>query len=211
MIKVKVCGLRDRINVRAVAAANPDYMGFIFYPGSKRYVGDSPDKDLFHEIPVKIKKVGVFVNEEPENILELAGKYNLNLVQLHGNESSDQCRTISSSGLRVIKAFGIGSDFDFERLVPYVPVCDYFLFDTQTELFGGTGLRFNWDLLSRYRLDLPFFLSGGIMVEDAGIIRSLSHPLLYAADINSRFEISPGIKDQDKVKSFIQKIKSSKI
>lgn len=211
MIKVKVCGMRDRMNVRAVIAAGPDYLGFIFYPGSKRYVGDHPAKNLFQGIPVKIKKVGVFVNEVPENILERAKQFNLSFIQLHSSESPDLCRTIGSSGLKVIKAFGIGSDFDFEKLISYAPVCDYFLFDTQTERFGGTGLRFNWDLLDRYKLDVPFFLSGGISSEDAGIIRLLNHPLLHAADINSKFEISPGVKDPDKVKSFIQEIKRSKI
>lgn len=211
MIKVKVCGMRDRMNIRAVTASGPDYMGFIFYPGSKRYVGNHPGKDLFQGIPVKIKRVAIFVNELPESILERAEQYNLSFIQLHGSESPDLCRKIGSSGLRVIKAFGIGSDFDFEKLLPYAPVCDFFLFDTQTERFGGTGLRFNWGLLNQYKLEVPFFLSGGISLEDAGMIRSLNHPLLHAADINSKFEISPGVKDPDKVKSFIQEIKCSKI
>lgn len=203
--------MRDRMNIRAVTATGPDYMGFIFYPGSKRYVGDHPGKDLFKGIPVKINKVGIFVNELPENILERAEQNSLGFIQLHGSESSDLCRRIRSSGLKVIKAFGIGSDFDFEKLIPYTPVCDFFLFDTQTERFGGTGFHFNWDLLDRYKLEVPFFLSGGISLEDVGKIRSLNHPLLHAADINSKFEISPGVKDPEKVKSFIQEIKCSKI
>jgi phosphoribosylanthranilate isomerase len=210
MIKVKVCGMRDRLNIQAIAAVGPDYLGFIFYQGSKRYVGINPDKVLFSEIPAGIKKVGVFVNEKPEIVLALANQYDLNLVQLHGDETAAYCRAIVSAGLSIIKAFGIGPGFNFESLVPYLPVCDYFLFDAQSGQHGGSGLQFNWQTLNLYQLEVPFFLSGGISYEDARAIRSLCHPALYAVDINSKFETAPGFKDIDKVKTFIQEIKSIK-
>jgi len=208
MIKVKVCGMLDPLNIQEVISTGPDYLGFIFYKGSKRYVGKDPDKALFLDIPVGIKKVGVFVNETPENVLALAALYDLNPVQLHGNEPVGDCKVIAASGLSIIKAFGIGQAFDFDSLIPYQPVCDYFLFDSRTEEHGGTGLRFDWDALNEYRLHVPFFLSGGISYEDAGTIRSMHHPFLHAADINSRFELAPGIKDKEKIQSFIMEIKN---
>jgi phosphoribosylanthranilate isomerase len=211
MIKVKVCGMRDHRNVRSVISTGPDYLGFIFYPESPRFVGTNPDKGLFQEVPAGIRKVGVFVDEEPRNVLELAGQYNLNFVQLHGNESAAYCKTITAAGLGIIKAFGIGKAFDFESLRPYLPVCDYFLFDSRSDQHGGTGVRFDWNMLGLYTFDVPFFLSGGISCEDATNIRLLRHRSLYAVDINSRFESEPGIKDEGKVKSFIQEIKKVSI
>lgn len=203
--------MRDRQNIQAVISTGPDYLGFVFFPGSQRYVGKDPDKAVFLDIPAGIRKVGVFVNEEPENILALAGQYELNPVQLHGNESVAYCKVIAKAGLSVIKAFGIDRDFDFERLIPYLPVCDFFLFDTPSDQHGGTGHHFDWDILKRYKFEVPFFLSGGISCKDARAIRSLHHPSLFAADINSRFESVPGIKDIDTVKSFIQEIKNVRL
>ena len=208
MISVKVCGLCDPLNIQAIAGTGPDYLGFIFYPGSKRYVGEDPDKSTFREVTAGISKVGVFVDEKPESILQLASRYTLQLIQLQGSEPAEYCEAIRSAGFRVIKAFGVAADFDFNSLGPYLPVCDYFLFDTKSDLHGGTGFRFNWDTLKQYNFEVPFFLSGGIRPEDAAAIREMHHPALYGADINSCFEIAPGIKDIDKVKSFIQKIKT---
>jgi phosphoribosylanthranilate isomerase len=196
------------MNVQAIAGTGPDYLGFIFYSGSKRYVGDDPDKRTFREVTAGISKVGVFVDEKPENILQLASRYKLQLVQLHGSEPVAYCEAIRSAGFGVIKSFGVVTDFDFNSLGPYLPVCDYFLFDTKSDLHGGAGSKFNWDTLKQYSFEVPFFLSGGIGPEDAAAIREMHHPALYGADINSRFEIAPGIKDIDKVKSFIQKIKT---
>jgi phosphoribosylanthranilate isomerase len=205
MIRIKVCGMREPGNIKEIAEAKPDYMGFIFYPGSKRYAGDHPE--TFRNIHADIKKTGVFVDEEEQKILEISSLAGLDAVQLHGAESPSYCKEIRSSGLTVIKTFQIGPDFRFEALKPYESSCDFFLFDTKSELRGGSGEKFNWELLSNYTVDKPFFLSGGIGIEDSKIIKSLKNHGLYAVDINSRFEISPGIKDTEKIKTFIKEIK----
>jgi len=207
MIRVKVCGLNDPVNTREVLRAGADFLGFIFYPGSRRYVGDNP-VDLFRDLPLHARKIGVFVDEDPGKVIEVTGKFSLYAVQLHGHETPVQCRAVRQQGIRVIKAFGIGGNFEFSLLAGYVDVCDYFLFDSQTRLHGGSGLRFPWQELGKYSLDKPFFLSGGIEPGDAGTIRGLSHKSLFAADINSRFETEPGIKDTRIVKDFISDIKN---
>jgi phosphoribosylanthranilate isomerase len=206
MIKVKVCGIRDISNSREVADTGPDFMGFIFYPGSKRFVGDNPEflLDKFHP---NIRKVAVFVNENKDKVIEISKRYAFDLVQLHGNESVDYCHSLKLSGIKTIKAFGVSVRFDFQLLEPYLQSCDYFLFDTQTKSHGGSGIKFNWDELAGYKLEKPFFLSGGIGPEDSDAIRGFKHPALYAIDINSRFEVEPGVKDVNQVKAFIKNIK----
>lgn len=207
MSRVKVCGLKDALNARQVADAGADYAGFIFYSLSKRYVGDTPDKELFHSLPAHVKKVGVFVNEKEDTILVTARKYHLDLVQLHGTESPGLCHNLRLKGIQVMKAFGIGEDFDFARLTDYKDSCDFFLFDTQTMLHGGSGIKFRWERLEEYDLSIPFFLGGGIGPLDIQKVRNIRHPGFFAADINSRFETAPGIKDIDTVKTFIQHFK----
>lgn len=207
MIRVKVCGLNDPLNVKKLAETKPDFMGFVFYPGSPRYVGDVPEMVLFHNVPPGIKRIGVFLNESNQKILDLSIRTGLEMIQLHGKESPVSCLQLKTSGLTIIKAFSIETDFSFESLRQYMPVCDYFLFDTRSEKPGGSGRKFNWWKLEEYSLDKPFFLSGGIGYEDSGAIRSISNRGLFAIDINSRFEISPGIKDVEKVKTFINAIK----
>jgi phosphoribosylanthranilate isomerase len=207
MIRVKVCGMRDAFNIREISDALPDFMGFIFFRGSKRYIGDNPDPGLFSGIPSGIKKVGVFVDENNRRIIEIASMAGLTAVQLHGNESTESCNELKASGLTVIKTFNIGPDFRFNSLEPYSECCDFFLFDTKSETAGGSGKKFGWQRLEEYSLDKPFFLSGGIGPEDSITIRSLHNKGLFAADINSRFEISPGLKDVALVKAFINKIK----
>jgi phosphoribosylanthranilate isomerase len=203
MSRVKVCGLTDAGNAREVADAGADFAGFIFYPGSKRFVGDDPRTDLFMNLPLIVKKVGVFVNEKKERIIEITQKYQLDLVQLHGAEPAAFCNGLRLKGLPVMKAFGIGEDFDFDRLTAYKDSCDYFLFDTQTMLHGGSGIKFRWERLEEYKLNIPFFLGGGIGPLDAQKVRNIKHPRFFAADINSRFETSPGLKDIETVKTFI--------
>lgn len=207
MSKVKVCGLKDARNALQVAEAGADYAGFIFYPLSKRYVGESPDEELFRNIPPHVKKVGVFVNEDKERIIDIALKYGLDLIQLHGAEQVGFCHDLRLKGITVMKAFGIGEDFNFERLADYKDTCDFFLFDTQTMLHGGSGIKFRWERLEEYKLNIPFFLGGGIGPLDVQKVRSVKHPCFFAADINSRFETAPGIKDIDIVKTFIQHFK----
>jgi phosphoribosylanthranilate isomerase len=211
MLKIKVCGMSDPLNVKEIAETNPDYMGFIFYPGSPRYVGVEPDSSLFHSIPDSITKTGVFVNEEPEKISDLTQIAGLDLIQLHGNESPEYCSLLKSSGLKIMKAFSIGEEFDFEKIRPYMPYCEYFLFDTKTDKPGGSGRKFRWEKLTGYCLDRPFFLSGGIGPEDSALILTIMNRGLFGVDINSGFEISPGIKNVALVKIFLDEIKNNQI
>jgi phosphoribosylanthranilate isomerase len=211
MIQVKVCGMNDPLNVKAIAEAKPDFMGFIFYSGSPRYVGAAPDMALFHNVPSGIKKIGIFLNEVNYKILEISLNTSLDMIQLHGEESPESCFQLRSSGLSIIKSFNIDHSFCFEILKRYLPCCDYFLFDTKSEKRGGSGRKFNWEKLKAYSLDKPFFLSGGICPEDTSVIKSLSNKGFFAVDINSQFEISPGIKDAARVSTFINEIKNDQI
>jgi len=207
-LKIKVCGMRTPENISGVAFAFPDYLGFIFYPKSKRFVGFEPLSDVLSIIPDSVKKVGVFVDEAPEKVFEIYRNWNLNVIQLHGNETPEYCQQIQDSGITVFKAFSVDERFDFNSLSAYSEVCNYFLFDTKSQLPGGTGQKFNWQLLENYKGDVPFFLSGGIGPEDIDAISQFSHPKLFGIDINSGFEISPALKDVEKVKNFISGIRS---
>ena len=209
MIRVKVCGLNDPSNVKAVSECGVDFIGFVFYPGSKRYVGEYPDKTLFMNLPEGILKTGVFVNEESEKVLELAEYAELRVIQLHGNESVIYCKRIKASGLLIIKTFGVGDDFDPRITDRYSEACDFFLFDTKTSHYGGSGNKFSRNRLSNYSYKRPFFLSGGVGPEDSGISAILLDKQFYAVDVNSRFEIRPGIKDPVLIKRFIDEIKRS--
>lgn len=209
MIRIKVCGLTDPVNAWEIANAGADYLGYIFYSRSKRYVGELPKADLFLNLPEHIRKVGVFVNEEPEKIIEIADRFGLNAVQLHGQEPAGFCQTIRQRGKQVIKAFGMNEDNHFDCLESYMETCDYFLFDTQTGRHGGSGIKFPWHILRNYAMNKPFFLSGGIGPEDVQMIRRFSHKALHAVDINSRFETAPGMKDTMLVRSFIKDIKTN--
>lgn len=211
MIKVKVCGMCDPLNVREIAKAKPDFIGFIFYPKSLRYVGSEPAKSLFKNVPSDILRVGVFVDVRIKKIFDISSCFDLGIIQLHGNELPEYCFQIKSAGLKIIKGFHITDNFNFEKLKPYMQCCDYFLFDTQTKNFGGSGKKFNWEKLSEYNLDKPFFLSGGIGPEDVELIKTFANGGLFAVDVNSRFETVPGIKDVAMVKTFINEINNNKI
>ncbi|NJM15803.1 MAG: phosphoribosylanthranilate isomerase [Bacteroidales bacterium] len=206
-MKIKVCGMVEDKNILSVSNLRIDYIGFIFYGRSPRYAGDDLSKSITDRIPEGIKKVGVFVNEEFETIKELVKGYQLDFVQLHGQETPDFCEKISNLGIRVIKAFHVDDKFMWNMLAPYANVVRYFLFDTKTDKAGGSGKKFDWQLLKKYTLDVPFFLSGGIALEDADKLLQLDHPMLRAIDINSRFEISPGNKDAALIEKFIEAIK----
>lgn len=206
MPAIKVCGLRDPENIIGIASLSPDYMGFIFYPGSVRYIGRDPERNLFSLIPQGIKKTGVFVDEKIEAVHGAVSGYGLEAVQLHGTETEDYCKQLKSPDLVVIKTFRIGPGFDFNITYSYIDCCDFFLFDTQSGIPGGSGKKFSWDLLERYKTDKPFFLSGGIGIEDIETITSFHNKKLYAIDINSRFETAPGIKNVELVRSFIENI-----
>lgn len=200
--------MRERENISGVALANPNYIGFIFYSKSSRYVGEDPSLELGSLTNESIKKVGVFVNEEPAKVISICRKNNLDIAQLHGNESPAICHQIIQSGLQVFKAFSVDEAFNFNALEAYTGSCDFFLFDTNGHLPGGTGQKFNWQLLDNYQLEIPFFLSGGISPDDLNSIKQFHHPSLYGVDINSGFELSPALKDVAKVQQFIADIRS---
>ena len=211
MIKIKICGLNDPVNVIGISGLYPDYMGFIFYKDSPRFVGKEPDINLFLNVPSGIKKVGVFVNESHHKILEISVGTGSDVIQLHGNESPDYCDRLKSSGQTVIKVFNINNEFSFESMIPYLAKCDYFMFDTKSENHGGSGKKFDWKKLEGYHFDKPFFLSGGIGPEDSELVKSTSNKGLFAIDINSRFEISSGVKDIRLIKTFINSIKDGQL
>ncbi len=200
--------MRDPGNIDAICASDPDYIGFIFYPKSKRFVGNTPDAAIFSRVPDSVRKVGVFVNEKPETVMEICHKYKLEVAQLHGSETATDCMAIKKSGLKVFKAFSVGNDFNFDQLNPFQGNVDYFLFDTKGKLPGGTGEKFNWQILKNYRLDTPFFLSGGIKPNDCPDLLSLDFNRLFAVDINSGFETEPGFKEVVKVAEFIEKMRN---
>lgn len=191
----KVCGMKHSENIRQVAALEPDYMGFIFYPPSPRYVGDTLDKEVLIRLPKAIKKIGVFVNHDIDEVQRLAEGYQLDFIQFHGEETPEQCRIIKDLGLGVIKAFRLDEQFDFSKLASYISSVDYFLFDSAGAHYGGNGKSFDWGLLTNYDLEVPFFLSGGIDLEILPELPKLSKQQLHAIDVNSKFETEPGLKN----------------
>lgn len=209
-LKLKVCGMKFAANIAAVASLQPDYLGFIFYEKSPRFISDV-SAELIKYIPSEIKTVGVFVNEDLETVKKKVNLYQLKAVQLHGSESTEYCHELKStfSSLEVIKAFGVDEDFDFTQLNGYVDMVDYFLFDTKTKAHGGSGKTFDWKILEDYKYDKPYFLSGGIDLEHAEAISTIKDERLYALDINSRFETEPGVKDVEKIKAFVVKLNTA--
>jgi phosphoribosylanthranilate isomerase len=203
----KVCGMRAPENIADLLALQPDFLGFIFYPRSARYVGEDWAAGLQEGFPEKTKKVGVFVNAATADILAAVLRYGLEAVQLHGEESPEACQELRKQGLLVFKAFSVDDDFDFETLRPYEGSCDFYLFDTKGQQYGGNGTTFNWEVLQKYGFDTPFFLSGGIDLDHAEQIKSLSLPALKGIDINSRFETAPALKDVGKVAAFFQRLR----
>jgi phosphoribosylanthranilate isomerase len=205
-IKLKVCGMRESDNILALAKLLPDYMGFIFYGPSKRYAGEILDAKVLASLPASIIKTGVFVNENAEEIKEITKRYGLAAVQLHGEESPALCTELKDAGLQVIKVVHVGSAIGWKVLESYEAVCDYFLFDTADASWGGTGRLFDWNLLKDYPSGKPFFLSGGIGLEQLPIPEFVLDKPLWAIDVNSRFEISPGLKDMEKIKEFKKRL-----
>lgn len=191
-------------NILEVGSLLPDYMGFIFWEKSARYFDGA-----IPELIKTIKKTGVFVNETVENIVAKVNKYDLQAVQLHGKESVEFCASLKEkidSKIEIIKVFSVGEDFDFEQLKPFEPVCDYFLFDTKGKLPGGNGTTFDWKILENYKSEKPFFLSGGIGIEEIPAIKNLKLPI-YAIDVNSKFEIEPGLKNKSLLRKFQKTLK----
>jgi len=192
----------------AIVATGPDMMGFIFYPGSPRYMLHHLTSQDVKSLPSHIIKTGVFVNETCEEILRIAELYQLEAIQLHGTETPAVCKTLNGEGYQVLKAFRINESFAFEDTAPYSLSCRFFLFDAFGSGYGGNGIRFNWEKLQSYDGNTPFLLSGGLDDNDVIELKKLRHPLLAGFDINSKFEIRPGEKDPNKVERFISTLRS---
>lgn len=203
-LAVKICGMKNADNIIEIASLQPAYLGFIFAWNSPRYFeGNIP------KLPKSIQKVGVFVSETIETILEKVEKHDLQVVQLHGDESVIFCKEIKkqlATTVQIIKVFSVGTDFDFEILKPFEDCCDYYLLDTKGKFPGGNGTQFNWQILEKYPSKKPFFLSGGIGVEDIAEIKELQKKNLplHAIDCNSKLEISAGIKNKEQCEKLIK-------
>ncbi len=205
-MKLKICGMKYPDNILEVGSLLPDYMGFIFWEKSARYFdGALPN------LPQSIKKTGVFVNASQEDIVAKVSQYDLQAVQLHGHESVTFCQELKEylgNSIEIIKVFSVDSEFDFNELKPFESVCDYFLFDTKGKLPGGNGTTFDWKVLEKYPSQKPFFLSGGIGLDEIDLVNEIVKTDLpiYAIDVNSKFEIEAGLKDKEKLDRFKQKI-----
>ena len=196
---IKVCGMREPDNIHAVEQLGIDWMGFIFWPKSPRYVAAPPTY-----LPTRCKRVGVFVDSPVDDVLRHAETYRLDLIQLHGHETPEYIRHLQ--GHKIIKALSISSKNDVEIYKAYEGLTDYFLFDTRCTTVGGSGRQFDWSLLSEYSGQTPFLLSGGIGPDDAEQVKTLQQPCLAGIDLNSRFETAPAHKDIQKLKQFLKKI-----
>ncbi|MET4082818.1 phosphoribosylanthranilate isomerase [Pedobacter sp. UYP30] len=203
-IKIKVCGMKFAANIAEIAALKPDYMGFIFYDKSPRYIS-TISSELILYVPKEIKTVGVFVDEEAKMVKLKIATLGLQVVQLHGKELPEYCAALKLDfpNVEIIKAFGVDEDFNFSDLSLYLEVVDFFLFDTKTTKHGGSGKQFDWTTLENYKLDKPYFLSGGIDLEDLYAIKKINDKRLVAIDINSKFELEPGKKNVEKTKEII--------
>lgn len=190
--------MRESENISKLMTLKPDYIGFIFYAQSKRFVADFPQI----EIPSSVKKVGVFVNENIENIEEIVKKYKLDFVQLHGDETPEYCFGLAAKNIKIIKAFSVDENFDFNSILSFEKHVSLFLFDTKGKNYGGNGIKFNWDLLQNYSGKTPFLLSGGIIKNDLEDIKKFKHPAFLGVDINSGFELEPGLKNIKEIKEF---------
>jgi phosphoribosylanthranilate isomerase len=197
-LKLKVCGMRDAENIMQVAALNPDYMGFIFYDKSPRYVG--LDFRIPAAFPTNIIRVGVFVNASTEEMKRHYKLHKLDFLQLHGSESVKQCEELKQDNIKIIKVLSVDEQTDFDQTKFYSEVADFLLFDTKGKYFGGNSKTFRWQSLEQYDQQLPFFLSGGLSPENAKETESLSAMNLHALDVNSGVEASPGLKDLNKIK-----------
>ncbi len=202
MLNLKVCGMRGTTNITELIKLQPDFMGFIFHEKSPRNVTETSNIDF----PVTIRKVGVFVNKGESFIRDKVTDYKLDFIQLHGNETPKECQDLKEKGLKIIKAFNISEDFDFDKLKEYETYCYYFLFDAFGKNAGGNGIVFNWDLIQKYKGETPFLLSGGIDETMVDKLKNIEHPMFAGIDINSGFEIKSALKDIKKIEKFKQNV-----
>ena len=191
--------MRDAKNIQEVEALGIDMMGFIFWPKSKRYVSERPEY-----LPKRCQRIGVFVDENIEQVKRIANDYALDFIQLHGSESPDFVRSLNH---KIIKAFNIATAKDLEQTKAYEGLVDYFLFDTKATLPGGSGQQFDWSMLDAYNGTTPFLLSGGIGPDDAERVKAFHHEKCIGIDLNSRFELAPGLKYVDEIKRFLEKVR----
>ena len=212
-LKIKVCGIRDPANRLVLEELPIDLFGNIFYPPSPRCVGGMTEEVLLRLTATAKEKAAVFVNEEAGKVIKIAQKYEFTHVQLHGNESPAYCREIRDAGFQVIKTFHIVPGFSFETMEPYAGTVRFFLFDTGSGHWGGSGQKFDWNLVNSYRMEEPFFLSGGLRPGDEEVIAGITHPAFYGIDLNSGFEDAPGLKNRGLLDVFLRnflKIKNIK-
>ena len=216
--------MRDAQNIREVSQLGVDMIGMIFYPKSPRYVemqsshaGIIPDyakEDIGVSVSSKSPaRVGVFVDDMVQNIVTRVVNYHLDYVQLHGNEPREMCENLRSTldpdirpGIKIIKAISVSDASDIQKYKEYVGAVDLFLFDTKCKTVGGSGQQFDWQVLDQYDGEVPFLLSGGIGPEDASRLHAFHHPKCIGIDLNSRFEIEPGVKDVEKLKGFLNEM-----
>jgi phosphoribosylanthranilate isomerase len=206
-VKLKICGMKFPENIQEITLLQPDFLGFIFYENSARNYTENEIVSL----PDSIKKVGVFVNERQDKIIQIIQKHHLNYIQLHGNESESYCLELINQlnhnqlNTILIKAFSVDDSFDFQRLTNF-QIVDYFLFDTKGKLPGGNGTKFNWQILDNYHLEKPYFLSGGIGLDDissiAAFLKTPASKYCFALDVNSQFEVEAGLKNKEKLQQF---------
>lgn len=201
-IKLKICGMKYSENIEEIALLQPDYLGFIFWSNSSRNM----DYDSIPILPSGVKKVGVFVNASIDEILLKVNQFQLDIIQLHGDESISFCKELNHYNFEIIKVFSIGNLFDFSNLKNYIPYVNYFLFDTKGKKPGGNGITFNWKILENYPYEKPFFLSGGIGKTEVDAIKTFLSTEIgkkcLAIDVNSRFETKPGYKSEIKLRKF---------
>lgn len=197
-IAIKICGMRDQKNILEVASLNPQYLGFIFYGKSPRFVGDNLK---LPSLPSSIEKVGVFVNEKTEVIAKKGNEFGFDFIQLHGDETAEQCAQLKELGMKIIKAFSLDENFDFRDITPFKQQVEFFLFDTKGKHYGGNAKVFDWDLLKKYDQEVPFFLSGGLSPANIEQLGDVANMNLHALDLNSGVEEAPGLKSIDKVRA----------
>ena len=211
-IRVKVCGVTLPAQVEAFDEIGVDLAGFIFYPKSPRYMANKIPPEYLRRFKGKIAKVGVFVNLPCVDLMQTVEEYRLDMVQLHGDEIPRYCEQVANY-ITVIKAFRLSDNDPIDWMAkPYDEACDMYMFDTLGAGYGGTGKKFDWNVLKSSALDKLFFLSGGIEPGDEEKLKEFTNEAvakkLFAVDINSKFEISPGVKDLEKVKTFVENLKS---
>jgi len=204
---IKVCGMRDVNNIKELGNLTMDWMGLIFHSASSRYVGSEVSEKILEAVPKHLKKVGVFVHQNVDEILNLAKLWRLDLIQLHGAYTVEDAQILRNENYPIIKVFAPTEKFDWDKLDNYEDVVSYFLFDTAGKQPGGNGIAFDWEILSNYQGKTPYLLSGGIGPNDVEKILAFEHPQCIGIDLNSRFEDEPGLKNIPKIKVFIEQIK----